>query len=140
MNYPASPNSGETVASLFLPDPLDCAQYHQVFYKKSSLEPEKKLMLAVLGDAVACFQNYSFPCNAREEALFRDAEGWFLEEKREWLFSFESICDALGFDPEYVRQGLRCWKEMKLGHGPKAREVFGISTFSGRKEISPGGS
>ena len=76
MNYGASPNSGETVAFLFLQDPLDCDQYHQVFYKKSSLEPEKKLMLAVLGDAVACFQDYSSPRNDREEGLFRDAEGW----------------------------------------------------------------
>ena len=75
MTYGPSLNSGDVVASLFLPDPLDCDQYHQVFYKKSSLEPEKKLMLAVLGDAVACFQDYSSPRNAREEGLFRDAEG-----------------------------------------------------------------
>ena len=133
MNYRASPNSGDIVASLFLSDPLDCEQYHQVFYKRSSLEPEQKLMLAVLADAVACFQNYASPRNAKEEVLFRDAEGWFLEENRKWLFSFENICDALEFDPEYVRQGLRCWRQMKLGHGRKAQGVIDIPTLFRKK-------
>ena len=90
-------------------------------------------MLAVLGDAVACFQKYSSPRDAREKALFRDAEGWFLEENIKWLFSFENICDALGFDPEYIRQGMRCWKEMKLTHGPKAQGVFGVPTLFRKK-------
>jgi hypothetical protein len=30
------------------------------FQRKSYLEPEKKLMLAVLEDAIACFQKYAF--------------------------------------------------------------------------------
>jgi hypothetical protein len=25
----------------------------------------------------------------------------------DWIFSFDSVCDLLGLDPEYVRRGLR---------------------------------
>jgi hypothetical protein len=36
-----------------------------------------------------------------------------------WVFSFENICEALGFNPAYVRQGLLRWMKNKL---PKHRK------------------
>ncbi len=125
MNYRASPNLVENVTSLFLPDPIDILQYHQVFCKKRSLEPEKRLMLSVLEDAVACYQNYSSARNAGEKALFRDTEGWILEENRDWLFSFDNICEFLGFEPEYIRQGLLGWRQMRLAECSRARGLEG---------------
>lgn len=121
MNDGNSPKFGEILTSLILPDPIDFDRFHEVFYKEKSLEPEKFLMLAILEDAVDCYQKYSSAQDAREYALFRNAEGWILDESKDWLFSFESICDVLEFDPEYVRQGLLCWKQMKLKGNPKFR-------------------
>ena len=50
-------SAGELVETLFQPDTLLPAQYHDGF-KRQSLEPERELVLAVLEDAVVCFQKY----------------------------------------------------------------------------------
>jgi hypothetical protein len=68
-------------------------------------------MLAVLQDAVTCFQeNIAATCK-RKRALYQEAEEWFIAEDKSYLFSFENICEALGFDVSYLRHGLLSWKE-----------------------------
>ena len=32
-----------------------------------------------------------------------------MEADGDWVFSFENICEALGFNPAYVRKGLLRW-------------------------------
>lgn len=117
----SSSGEGEKVASLFQPDTLLSEQYFETLRRKTYLEPEKKLMLAVLEDAVACFQKYVSAQRAREKAIFQEAEEWILEENSDWPFSFESICEILGLNPEYLRDGLLQWKEVKLRERPKAK-------------------
>jgi len=111
----------ERLSSLFLPDTLLSAQYSETFRRKTPLDPEKRLMLAVLEDAIACFQKYIFARDGRGKNLFHAAEKWIMEEGNDWLFSFENICEVLGFNPEYVREGLIRWKEAKLAARPKAK-------------------
>lgn len=108
----------ERLSSLFQPDTLLPAQYFENFRTKNHLEAEKKLMLAVLEDAVLCFQNYLFARDSRGKRIFHEAEEWILETDSDWIFSFESICEVLGLNPQYVRHGLLRWKEMK---SPKHR-------------------
>jgi len=110
----------EKVGSLFQPDTLLPAQYFETFRRKS-LEPEKRLMLAVLEDATVCFQKYIFARDGRGKNLFHAAEKWIMEEGNDWLFSFENICEVLGFNPQYIRQGLIRCKETKLARRPKAK-------------------
>jgi hypothetical protein len=110
----------ENLASLFQPDTLLSAQYFENFRRKTRLEPEKKLMLAVLEDAVRCFQDNVFAQNGKRKKLFDDVEEWILEENSDWIFSFENICEVLGFNPQYVRKGLLRWKENK---SPKHRNA-----------------
>jgi len=102
------------VASLFQPDILVAAQYLETVLTRASLEPEKRLMLAVLEDAVLCFQKGSSAGDRRRKALFTDAEEWIMEENGDWPFSFENICEVLGLNPAYLRQGLLRWKRKKL--------------------------
>ncbi len=127
-----SPSVEERVASLFEPDILLSAQYFKIFRNKSQLEPEKRLMLAVLEDAIACFKNYVFAKDTKGKALFREAEDWILEENSDWLFSFENICEVLGFNPNYVRQGLTHCKERRLAKRPKARIYRLTSRMEGK--------
>ena len=117
----------ENVASLFQPDILLSAQHLETFCTKTYLESEKRLMLAVLEEAVLCFQKYISAGDRRGKALFRDAEEWIMEENSDWLFSFENICQVLGFDPDYLRQGLLCWKRKKLPYRQLARQTKGPS-------------
>ena len=105
MTNQTSLNVEEKLTSLFQPDPLVPAQYLETFRRKGHLEPEKGLMLAVLEDGIACFQNYIFVRDNRGKAIFREAEEWIMEENSDWLFSFENICEVFGLNPQYMRQG-----------------------------------
>ena len=90
------------------------------FYERDDreIEPEKRLMLAILEDAVWCFKKYLFaPENSRNEYEFRGAEDWILDKNNEWLFSFNNICDTLGFNSSYIRHGLMRFKEKQMLNG-----------------------
>jgi hypothetical protein len=97
------------------------------------LEPEKRLMLAVIEDAVACFQKYIHARDTRGRTMFREAEQWILEKNSDGLFSFESVCEVLGLNPDYVRHGLMQWKEAKLASRPRAN-VYRLAPRSAKRQ------
>jgi len=37
----------------------------------------------------------------------RDADDWLCSDDAHWLFSFLSVCAALGLEPHYIRNKLR---------------------------------
>jgi hypothetical protein len=91
-------------------DPTD----NEKWLRKDICEGEERLMIAVLKDAVDCFQNCVLAQNPREQELLRQEEEWFLEKDSKEPFSFENICETLQLDPDYLRQGLMSWKKAKL--------------------------
>ena len=99
----------ERIGALFQPDSLLSAHYFETLRRKTILEPEKRLMLAILEDAIHCFQDNLFARNVRGRRLFEEAEEWIVEVDGDWVFSFENICEALGFNPAYLRHGLLRW-------------------------------
>ena len=114
-------NVDEKIASLFEPDTLLSAQYFENFHRKSLLEPEKKLMAAVLEDGINCYQDNLLAQSGSGKKLFEEAEEWILREDGDWLFSFENICEVLRINPQYVRQGLLRWKANRLANHPRSR-------------------
>jgi hypothetical protein len=68
---------------------------------------ERKLLLAVLQDAVGSFFRYRQDPTTRGRRLFRETHEWFWSTDRQWLCSFESICDNLHLDASYIRRGLK---------------------------------
>lgn len=94
-------------------DPVDRGVIDRL-YKKQIREGEEGLMLAVLDSAIECFQKYVLARREREKRLFQEAEDWILEKNSDWFFSFENICETLELYPDYIRQGLMCWKAAKL--------------------------
>lgn len=72
----------------------------------SAVCPETALMYAVLEDAFLCYQKQS-EVSARFAERTRAAEDWFLSDDSRWLFSFVSVCRALGLEPQYIRKKLR---------------------------------
>ncbi len=124
-------NVEEKVGSLFQPDTVLPAQYFQTFRRKTPLEPEKKLILAILEDAIASFRKYVCARDPKGKMLFHEAEDWILGEERDSFFSFGNICEMLGFEPAYLRNELRRWKEKKLAAGLKLKNH---SSPSRRKE------
>ena len=96
----------EKMASSFQPDPVLPAQYFDTVRSRDHLEPEKRLMLAILEDTIMCFQKYALAQSSKGKRLFHEAENWILEENSDSLFCFENICTTLGLDPNYIRHGL----------------------------------
>jgi hypothetical protein len=113
-------NMDERIASLFEPDELLSAQYFEK-RRKTLLEPEKRLMLAILEDAINCYQDHLLARRSKARRLFTEAEEWVLEKGSDWIFSFKNICETLGFNPEYVRHGLLGWKEKKTVKYPDSK-------------------
>jgi hypothetical protein len=101
----------DRIASLFQPDTLLSAQYFDNMRRRTLLEPEKRLMLAILEDAINCFQENLSAESGKRKILFNDVEQWIRADGNDWVFSFDHICEALGFTPAYVRQGLLRWQE-----------------------------
>jgi hypothetical protein len=89
--------------------------------KKTTLVPEQELMCAVLEDAIACYRNHLLAASASGKILFREAEEWIFTKQRDWVFSFENICEVLALNPGYVRRGLLRLKNGVLGSRPKAK-------------------
>jgi hypothetical protein len=85
------------------------AEYFEALRRKTIVEPEKRLMLAILEDAVDCFQHNVFTKSVKGRRLFQEAEKWVVEVDGDWVFSFENVCETLELNPAYVRRGLlRC--------------------------------
>lgn len=104
----------EKLPGLFEPDTLLPIQYFEAMRRKHLLEGEKRLILSVLEDAVECFMKCIDSPSNKGQRLFREADEWiFLEDKR-WVFSFDNVAEMLDINPEYMRRGLREWKEHKL--------------------------
>ena len=98
------------------PDTVLPSQFFSVLRQKGFVEGEKRLMAAVLADAVDVYQKMAFSGEVRGRQLFLDAEDWlFGGGSTRWFFSFENICDVLSLEPEYIRRGLIDWKDRRVG-------------------------
>ena len=71
----------------------------------TKLEPVKRLMLAVLERAVVDYRTYATVPTARGRRLFTEIDAWF-RSPAGGPFDFETICQATGLDPDFVRKGL----------------------------------
>jgi hypothetical protein len=99
-------------------------QFFDSLRRASPIEPEKALLLALLQDAVECYQKYSAAQDRVGREQFAEAERWLMGGQNDWIFSFNNVCDLLGLDPQYLRRGLRHWKankERTTGSGRRKR-------------------
>jgi hypothetical protein len=102
----------EVISDLFAQSAILPAQ----FYDKRSkeYEPERRLMLALLTDALHCYQAGVASTTAERTGLFKEAERWLFNRRRNIPFAFEDVCGALEIDPAYVRSGLLRWRARRL--------------------------
>lgn len=72
------------------------------------LMPEKKLMLAVLKDAIDDILSANNHIPVKERRVTKrdrrtDAIRWMNSSNGDYVFSFVNICESVGFDPDYIR-------------------------------------
>jgi len=97
---------GELAPAAVLP-----AQLAPAFRCDATRQPEKRLMLAVLEEAVAAYQKLSCATTPYARREFLEAQSWIESDEMQWPFSFCNICEALGLDATAVRRGLRAWRD-----------------------------
>lgn len=122
------------------PETILPSQFFDRFRIDSSLQPEKRLMLAVLEDAVGAFQKYVNASNRRARRLFVEAEEWFESREMDSPFAFENVCEALNLEAEYVRRGLRSWREAQTTFPEDSAKVvrFPFRRVNGRRHSITG--
>lgn len=79
----------------------------------ANLQPEKRLMLAVLEDAVALYQRHLLSTRPHERQDFDETTAWIWSEDRMWPFSFLNVCDHLDLNADRIRGGLTGWAERR---------------------------
>ena len=120
------PTARENITFLFQPDALMVAQFFEDRGSKTRLEPEKRLMLAILEDAIDCFRDNHLARHGKKNQLFDKVQRWIFGVSGGWVFDFENICSVLELNPEYIRKGLVRWRERQLSkhrsasHGEEA--------------------
>jgi hypothetical protein len=82
----------------------------------------KRLMLAVLEDALHYLQTYAESRNPAHRQGFGEAEAWILDRRAKGPFAFVSICEALGIQPDHLREGIRQWR-LQLSDGRDSRRL-----------------
>ena len=110
---------------LFEPDLITPEQHRDRVRTEYTDQPEVRLMLAVMEDAVATYQRYAADADGRSQRLFEEAEDWINSTDTSWPYSFENVCTALRFEPESLRRGLRAWRDERVsGRGNTYRFPF----------------
>ncbi len=127
--------------TLFSPDTLVPSQYFDRVGADAAYQPEKRLMLAVLEEAIATFQRHVVARTRRSQRLVEEVEEWVAGGNGDWPFSFANVCAALDIEAEYLRTGMRRWKEAEqrkstTGHASLYR--FPFRRVNGRRHSITG--
>lgn len=118
------------LARILEPDVFLPSQFYGTGCLSRQLEGEKRLMIAILKDAVECLDKYRDARSSAGRSHYENALEWVQDQGTDWLFSFTNICDLLGFDPDYMRSVL-----LKRENGtanPVARKVLSLSAMAGQ--------
>ena len=123
------------------PDTLVPAQYFDRVGSDAAFQPEKRLMLAVLEEAIATFQRHALSDNRRSQRLVEEVESWTSGSEASWPFSFENVCAALDLEPEYLRTGMSRWKNAekhRMHQGQPTLYRFPFRRVNGRRHSITG--
>lgn len=117
------------MSSLIVSDIVFPSQLYQRYGCRSILDGERRLMLAVLEDAIMCYQKYAAAPHRHSRYLFEETETWLFQKGASGPFSFESICTVLQLDPAYVREGLERWRWQLLARSADRRMNHAMTTL-----------
>ena len=114
----------------FQPEVVLPIQFHHARRDATSVEGIRKLMWAILIDAVRCFQTNLEARQPARQQRFRETHFWIFSDEGYGPFCFKEVCNALELDPRAFRQWLLRWqKRRRAGERPATirRSPVGIS-------------
>jgi len=94
----------EFLARILEPDTFLPSQFFGTRGLSRQVEGEKRLMIAILKDAVECLDKYRGAKSSSGRCQYENALEWIQDTGTQWLFSFTNVCDLLEFDPDYMRE------------------------------------
>lgn len=74
--------------------------------KGYAVGPVRALMSALLFDGVQSFMNFACADTPAHRNRYQEAHQWVSTRGSEYIFAFDSVCEALGVDPDFLRYGL----------------------------------
>ena len=90
-------------------------QFHSNRRGIRSIEPLRRLMVAMLVDAVHVSQTKFEARQPSTRREFAEVRRWIFSDNESGMFSFKSVCEALEVDPGTIRKGLVRWQEKRFG-------------------------
>lgn len=94
--------------SIFELDALLPQQWRDRQQRSDELLPEKRLMLAVLEDAINLIQKHADAKSEHGQKLVWEALVWMRSDDPS-LWTYWHICEVLGLDAGYLRKGVMKW-------------------------------
>ena len=82
------------------------SQLFPEFPAQGRMPGERRLMLAVLEDAIGILVKHRDASEQCARVLYHETAAWVRSDETEWPFSFVNVCEAIGFSPSCVRRGL----------------------------------
>jgi hypothetical protein len=76
---------------------------------------KRRLMLAVLEEALTTFQRGLVSDVAERRKHACEVETWVASDAVDWPFAFENVCDCLGIEPDYVRRRMNTLRRSIYG-------------------------
>jgi hypothetical protein len=105
------------------PDVLCLDEYLHVYQGRPAETPERRLVAAVLRDAIDCYLRDCFTKNRHKKRSFREAEEWFFKGDNYGVFSLENVCGILNIDPGYIRRSLMQYEQRTASDGRTVPEL-----------------
>ena len=131
-------NTEDRLTGFLQPDVILPTQFFQSLRTKSQFNGERRLMIAVLEDAVNCFMKQLHATDPKARQLFLEAAEWVTTDDRTWFFAFANICDTLDLNPEYIRAGLFKWRaaeRRRVGDAAVATAAASVPTDDAPEEL-----
>jgi hypothetical protein len=94
-------------------------QFYGARRGRAQSEPLRHLMIAMLVDAVRCFEAKFDARQPARSQEFAEVRSWIFSDVDDGVFSFRAVCDALELDSGAIRKGLTRWQEKRRAGGKR---------------------
>ena len=105
---------GSLRGTVFEDDVMLPEQYFARLCHRADYPGEQRLLLAILEDAVHCFQTNLSARTPRRRHMFEEADEWLFADTCEASVTFDYVCDVFDLDQECIRAGLQRWRQKQL--------------------------
>jgi hypothetical protein len=133
-----TPEMEDKLPAVFEPNTLLPQQYFTQLQRSSAWTGEKRLMAAILEDAVAVSSKRETPKTSKARHVLRETMRWIRSNDRTWTFSFLRICETLDLEPTAIRRGIRALRGEEMPATAHVAVIGAIEEYAPVKRAAAG--